>query len=179
MVRSSTEVPGLETILMRTQIIQMETAFNPLVNACVVTQTHKGLVNSIAVLVADLVLLLIMLIGLLRHVGKDSAGIWKLLYQQVSSKRFYSLALNTEFHLVYNLDSLGGDCRDTNCSQSRFCRFNNVQLNILKVFLTLNLSGTYSPARACEDGADNTYSVLVDVWNEVRFMSFSFLLVGG
>jgi len=40
-----------------------------------------ALVNAIGVLVVDVVLLLTMLIGLLRHVSGSSVGIWKLLYQ--------------------------------------------------------------------------------------------------
>jgi len=56
--------------------------FNPLVNACIVIHTHEGLANSIAVLVADIVLLLTMLIGLLRHANKNPSGVWNLLYQQ-------------------------------------------------------------------------------------------------
>jgi hypothetical protein len=133
---------------MRTQIKQIEATFNPFVDACVVSQTHRGLANSIALLAADVVLLLIMLIGLLRHVGKNTTGIWKLLYHQVTSHRFFSLAPNAELLLVYSLDGLGGNCGDTMCGQSSFCRFNNSQLNILKVFLSLNLNGAYFPARA-------------------------------
>ena len=40
--------------------------------------------NGIGILVVDVVLLLTMLIGLLQHVCRDSIGIWKLLYQQVT-----------------------------------------------------------------------------------------------
>lgn len=109
-----------DSILMRTQIVQVKSAFNPVVNACVVLKTHDGLPNSIGVLVADIVLLLTMLIGLLRHENKNPSGMWKLLYQQVIFKRFCHLVLNAESLLVHNLDSLGGDCRDTNCGQFRF-----------------------------------------------------------
>lgn len=63
-------------------LTMVEAAFNPLVNACVVTKTHDGLINTLAVLVADMVLLLIMLIGLLRHASRRSTALWKLLYQQ-------------------------------------------------------------------------------------------------
>ncbi|KAF8499559.1 hypothetical protein F5888DRAFT_85788 [Russula emetica] len=63
-------------------LTKVEAAFDPLVNACVVTKTHEGLVNALAVLVADIVLLLTMLIGLLRHASRRSTGLWKLLYQQ-------------------------------------------------------------------------------------------------
>ena len=64
----------------------------------------------------DVVLLLTMLIGLLRH--RNSAGIWKLLYQQVTPRQFLRVAPNTEFLPVYNLDSVGLDCRDTSCGLS-------------------------------------------------------------
>lgn len=70
---------------MRAQLKQVKAEFNPLVNACVITKTHNALVNAVAVLVADMVLLLTMLIGLLRHSSRRSTGLWKLLYQQVSS----------------------------------------------------------------------------------------------
>jgi hypothetical protein len=43
---------------MGAQLKQVEAAFNPLVNAYVVTKTHNGLVNALAVLVADMMLLL-------------------------------------------------------------------------------------------------------------------------
>ena len=103
---------------MRAQLKQVEAAFNPLVNACVVTKTHNGLVNALAVLVADMVLLLTMLIGLLRHASRRSTGSWKLLYQQVNSNCSFSHDSNAELHLVYNLDSLGRVCRDSTCGQS-------------------------------------------------------------
>jgi hypothetical protein len=143
---------------MRTQIKQVKPEFNPLVNACIVIHTHEGLANSIAVLVADIVLLLTMLIGLLRHANKNPSGVWNLLYQQVTSNRLSSLAStsNAESLLVYNLDSRGRDCRDTHCGQSHFHRFNSTQLNILKVFLILDLNGAYFPARASEGGTDST-----------------------
>jgi hypothetical protein len=49
---------------------------------------HMALVNAIGVLVVDVVLLLTMLIGLLRHVSRSSVGIWKLLYQHVTQNVF-------------------------------------------------------------------------------------------
>ncbi|KAH9993170.1 hypothetical protein BJV77DRAFT_372733 [Russula vinacea] len=63
-------------------LTMVQPAYNPLVNACIVVNTHEGLVNSIAVLAADIVLLLTMLIGLLRHANKNPSGVWNLLYQQ-------------------------------------------------------------------------------------------------
>jgi hypothetical protein len=44
--------------------------------------------NAIGILVVDIVLLLMMLIGLLRHTDKNSTSIWKLLYEQVTLKTF-------------------------------------------------------------------------------------------
>ncbi|KAI0273939.1 hypothetical protein BGY98DRAFT_105652 [Russula aff. rugulosa BPL654] len=63
-------------------LTMLEAAFDPLVNSCVPIKTENGLVNALAVLVADMVLLLAMLIGLLRHASRRSTGLWKLLYQQ-------------------------------------------------------------------------------------------------
>jgi len=53
-----------------------------IVNTCVTLHTRRGIVSALGVLVVDIVLLLTMLIGLLRHAQKSSIGIWKLLYQQ-------------------------------------------------------------------------------------------------
>jgi len=63
-------------------LTMVKSVYNPLVNACIVERTHEGLVNSIGVFVADIVLLLTMLIGLLRHEHRNPTGIWRLLYQQ-------------------------------------------------------------------------------------------------
>ena len=63
-------------------------SYNPVVDTCITLHTHKGIVDSIGVLVVDVVLLLMMLIGLLRHGNGASIGIWKLLYQQVTLKTF-------------------------------------------------------------------------------------------
>jgi len=59
-------------------------------DTCIVLHTHGvcGLVSVVGILVADLVLLLAMLIGLLRHSHRNPTGIWKLLYQQVSIGAF-------------------------------------------------------------------------------------------
>jgi hypothetical protein len=132
---------------MRAQLKQIEAGFNPLVNACVVTKTHQGLVNALAVLVADMVLLLIMLIGLLRHKSRRSTGLWKLLYQQVGSDRSSSRHSNTELLLVYNLDSLGGICRDSTCGQSVSAILVVSSSMVGKIFLIFNLNGAYFPAR--------------------------------
>lgn len=142
-----------DAVLIRAQLEQIETAFNPLVNTCVITNTHKGLVNALAVLVADMVLLLALLIGLLRHTSKGSSCLWKLLYRQVSSSRSSSDS-NAELLLEYNLDSLGGVCRDSTRGQS----VSAIQVLVTsstfrKVFLILNLNGAYFSARACEGGS--------------------------
>jgi len=44
--------------------------------------THRGLLNAAGVLVVDLVLLVSMLIGLLRHAQRSTGDIWRLLYRQ-------------------------------------------------------------------------------------------------
>jgi len=138
-----------DAVLMRAQLKQIEAAFNPLVNACVVTKTHKSLVNAIAMLVADMVLLLTMLIGLLRHTSRRSTGVWKLLYQQVSSNHS-SHDSNAELLLVYNMDSLGGVFRDSTCGQSVSAILVVSSSTFSKVFLIFNLNGACFPARACE-----------------------------
>jgi len=48
---------------------------------------RRGLVKAINTLMVDVMLLLTMLIGFLRHASRNSTGIWKLLYQQVTLKR--------------------------------------------------------------------------------------------
>ena len=64
----------------------------------------------------DIVLLLAMLIGLLRR--RNPAGIWKLLYQQVTPGQFLCVAPGTEFLPVYNLDIVGLDGGNTSCGLS-------------------------------------------------------------
>ena len=65
--------------------------YDPIANACDILHTETGLVNAIGDLVADAVLLLSMLIGLLRHPHRSSTGMWKFLYQQVTHVRFSSV----------------------------------------------------------------------------------------
>jgi hypothetical protein len=60
--------------------------YHPIANTCFLLYTRRGLVNALGLLVVDIVLLLTMLIGLLRHAYKNSIDIWKLLYQQVRLK---------------------------------------------------------------------------------------------
>ncbi len=63
--------------------------FYPIVDSCIALHAHRAIVNGIGILVVDVVLLLTMLIGLLQHVCRDSIGIWRLLYQQVTLKVFF------------------------------------------------------------------------------------------
>lgn len=58
--------------------------YSPILGICIVQRMHMSLVNALSALVVDFVLLLTMLTGLLRHTHKGSAGIWKLLYRQVT-----------------------------------------------------------------------------------------------
>jgi hypothetical protein len=67
---------------------KVSSLYNPVVDTCEILHTRRGLVNAVAMLVIDVVLLVTMLIGLLRHVYSNSWGIWKLLYQQVASRTF-------------------------------------------------------------------------------------------
>jgi hypothetical protein len=64
--------------------------YNPKIDACIVTHTHRGVTNGIGILVVDVMLLLTMLTGLLRYAYLNSTGIWKFLYQQVTLKTFSS-----------------------------------------------------------------------------------------
>jgi len=59
----------------------VDVMYNPILETCVALHTRRGLPNAIGILVVDVVLLLTMLIGLLRHACKNPTGIWKLLYQ--------------------------------------------------------------------------------------------------
>jgi len=61
--------------------------YSPIIDACVTLNTSRGLVSYLGVLVVDVVLLLALLIGLLRYSYnlKNPVGIWKLLYQQVTT----------------------------------------------------------------------------------------------
>ena len=140
-VRSSPqEFRVRDAVLMRARLEQIETAFNPLVNTCVITNTRKGLVNALAVLVADMVLLLALLIGLLRHASRGSTCFWKLFYRQVSSN-CPSSDSNAELLVEYNLDSLGSVCRDSTRGQSVSAILVVASSTFRKVFLILNLNG--------------------------------------
>jgi hypothetical protein len=61
----------------------MKGSYDTVLEICVVLRLHKSLVNAVGILVVDVVLLMSMLIGLLRHMHRNSTGIWHLLYQQV------------------------------------------------------------------------------------------------
>jgi len=64
--------------------------YNPKIDACAVTDTHRAFANGIGILVVDVMLLLTMLTGLLRYAYMNSTGIWKFLYRQVTLKRVSS-----------------------------------------------------------------------------------------
>ncbi|KAH8997695.1 hypothetical protein EDB86DRAFT_897693 [Lactarius hatsudake] len=63
-------------------LAMVDASYDPILQTCITLKTHRGLTNAIAVLVVDIVLLVAMLIGLLRHAHRSSTGIWYLLYQQ-------------------------------------------------------------------------------------------------
>ena len=67
--------------------------YTPLTDSCTILHTHRALVNAIGILVIDVVLLLMMLIGLLRQASRNSIGICKLLYQQVTLKTILRLCV--------------------------------------------------------------------------------------
>jgi len=78
------------------RLVMVTGTYNPIVDSCIVLNTRGALANTLGVLVVDVVLLLAMLIGLLRH--RNSVGIWKLLYQQCII--WIALALIAEIPLV-------------------------------------------------------------------------------
>ena len=59
-----------------THAYKLDTMYNPIVNACTALHTDTGFFNATGTLVADLVLLLTMLFGLLRHPHRSSTGMW-------------------------------------------------------------------------------------------------------
>jgi hypothetical protein len=103
----------------RHEINQLATAYDPILDACVALVTRKDLLNTLGILIVDVILLLAMLIGLLRHPHRNSTGLWKFLYQQVILVRFPScFAQGAEFLVVYNLDSAGRAFRDSDRGRS-------------------------------------------------------------
>ena len=67
----------------------MSSSYDPVLETCITLATRRGLVNASVVLLVDVVLLIIMLIGLLKHAYRSSTGIWYLLYQQVIPNPHY------------------------------------------------------------------------------------------
>ncbi|KAH9074399.1 hypothetical protein EDB83DRAFT_1960332 [Lactarius deliciosus] len=63
-------------------VTRIEVAYNSLFGACIVLKTQSGLASVVAILSVDAILLVIMLIGLLRHMHGGSTGVWHLLYKQ-------------------------------------------------------------------------------------------------
>jgi hypothetical protein len=61
----------------------MEASYNAALDACVILRLHKSLVSAVGILMVDVVLLVSMLTGLLRHAHRSSFGTWHFLYQQV------------------------------------------------------------------------------------------------
>jgi hypothetical protein len=114
----------IDVLVVRTDahanLNKIDSMYNPIANACAILHTDAGLVNATGVLVADAMLLLMMLIGLLRHPHRNSVGMWKFLYQQVILVLFLRLARNAEFPLAYNLDNVSYDRRNTACGWSQF-----------------------------------------------------------
>ncbi|KAI9439565.1 hypothetical protein H4582DRAFT_1536949 [Lactarius indigo] len=63
-------------------LTMIESTYDPVVDTCVVLRTHILISAAATILAADVTLLVVMLIGLLRHAQRSSAGIWHLLYKQ-------------------------------------------------------------------------------------------------
>jgi hypothetical protein len=70
---------------------KLDTMYNPIASACALQHTDGGLGSAMGILVADAVLLLTMLVGLLRHPHRSSTGMWNFLYQQVTHSFFFGL----------------------------------------------------------------------------------------
>ncbi|KAI0255227.1 hypothetical protein BJV78DRAFT_752920 [Lactifluus subvellereus] len=73
---------GIATLLHSFATKKVEGLYNPNQDTCTLLGLHKSLPAAVTILVADIVLLMSMLIGLLRHACRSSTGIWYLLYQQ-------------------------------------------------------------------------------------------------
>ena len=66
------------------RLTQAEAVWSSESNACIVLHTERNVANLAITLVEDCVLLVLMLSGIRRHGGLGMAGIWRLLYRQVS-----------------------------------------------------------------------------------------------
>ncbi len=106
--------------------------------SCVILHTHTALINAPGVLAVDVVLLLAMLIGLLRH--RNSVGIWKLLYQQVTPDNLsVSRPILSSFQcIIWIVLALIAEIPVVVCPIPPLC---DIQLTDSKVFLILNLNG--------------------------------------
>ena len=162
--------------------------YNPKIDACAVTDTHRVFANGIGILVVDVMLLLTMLTGLLRYAYMHSTGIWKFLYRQVTLKRFSSTcgwcwlrySVYSGWHWPwlqrYHLWSVF------------FLQLDDIQLTVLQVFLILNLNGVwlfFPYACSCTfirswTVADDALALwdLSDVWNEVQSITLCSFIWG-
>ncbi|KAI9510095.1 hypothetical protein F5148DRAFT_1282291 [Russula earlei] len=86
--------------------LTIDVFYDTTLETCIVSDTHKGLVNAVGVLVVDVVLLMTMLIGLLRCAHKSPNGIWKLLYEHCIIWIFLALIteIPTVVFLILNLN---------------------------------------------------------------------------
>jgi hypothetical protein len=71
-------------------IAQADSIWSSESNSCLVPYSERNFANLTVTLVEDSVLLVLMLSGLRRYGGLGMAGIWRLLYRQVSGPRFYA-----------------------------------------------------------------------------------------
>ncbi|KAI9456853.1 hypothetical protein BJY52DRAFT_1224092 [Lactarius psammicola] len=127
-IRSAFHTPTLHTTpyifpILCTQLSQqlgqqhttiIEPMYDSGLESCLALKSHSGLAGAAAILAADTMLLIIMLIGLLQHAHGSSTGIWHLLYKQVTPNPFHYCphqALKTLS--VHHLDDLGANCGDT------------------------------------------------------------------
>jgi hypothetical protein len=85
-------IPAFRVLDSRTLYQKMKVSYDAALGTCTISSLHKLLVNSVGVLVVDVVLFMSMLIGLLRFTHRSSTGIWHLLYQQVIILYIFSCA---------------------------------------------------------------------------------------
>jgi hypothetical protein len=94
--------------------LKIGATYNSLFEVCLALKTHSGLIGAAAILAADTILLMIMLIGLLRRAHGSSFGIWRLLYKQVTPNSFCDPSHQVLKTLsVHHLDDRGGGRGDT------------------------------------------------------------------
>lgn len=95
--------------------------YNSVFDACVPLNTHSSLAGTIAIPAADTILFMLMLVGLLRRTHGNKVGIWRVLYNQVTSNFFrYPSHQVLKIPTVHRLDDRGRLRGDTTDGQWSF-----------------------------------------------------------